>query len=155
MISTDAWEIDEGITDPVQFFALMPQLFPAATVLFVEGSSVNSAVERCYATFASLGPYIPKRQTFFPTAKLFRCAATPVLFETLSALAEQSATPEILDHLALYQGDRALLEWHDAFANAILLDASVPEGTVATLANTFGCRYGRAVFAKPRRWKLW
>jgi hypothetical protein len=144
MISAEPWEIDEGITDPARFFALVPQLFPDVTLFFAEGSAITSAAARCYATFASLGPYLPKRQTLFPTSKLFRCAATPGLFEALSALGQRSAPPELLDHLALYRDDRAVLEWPDAFANAMLLDETVPEQSVASLAKTFGCRYGRA-----------
>jgi hypothetical protein len=155
MTSMGPWDIDEGITDAARFFALVPELFPDATLFFAEGSSISSAAEQCYASFASPGPYIPKRQTSFPTSKLFRCAGAPGLFQSLSKLAERSASPELLDHLALYQGDRAVLEWHDAFANAMLLDASVPEQTVAALARAFDRPYGRARFRKVSWWKFW
>jgi hypothetical protein len=134
MTSTAPWGIDQGITDPARFFALMPEVFPDATVLFVEGTSISPVAERCYATFASPGPYIPDRQTFFPRSKLFRCAASPGLFQALSKLAERGASPELLDHLALYRGDRPVLEWHDAFANSLLIDGTIPEQTVASLA---------------------
>jgi hypothetical protein len=155
MISPEPWDIDEGITDPARFFALVPQLFPDVTLFFAEGTSITSAAARCYATFASPGPYLPHRQTLFPTSKLFRCAATPGLFEALSSLAQGSAPPELLDHLALYRDDRAVLEWHDAFANAMLLDDTVSEQSVAALARAFGCQYGRARFRKARWWKFW
>lgn len=84
----------------------------------------HSAAARSYASFASQGRYLPKRQTLFPIPKLIRCAATPGLFGALSALAQRSAPRALLDHLALYRGDRVILEWHDAFANAMLLDGS-------------------------------
>jgi hypothetical protein len=155
MTSPDPWDIDEGITDPVRFFALLPRLFPGATLFFAEGNSINSAAERCYATFASPGPYIPKRRTIFPKSRLFRCTAASGLFQALSTLAERSASPELLDHLALYQGDRAVLVWHDAFANAVLLDSTVPEETVAALANAFDRPYGRAVFRSAPWWRFW
>ena len=151
----DPWDIDEGIRDPARFFALVPELFPDATLFFAEGSSISSSVEQCYARFADPGPYIPKRQTIFPRSKLFRCAAAHDLFQSLSNLAGRSASPELLDHLALYQGDRAVLEWHDAFANAMLLDATVPEQTVASLARAFDRPYGRARFRKAPWWKVW
>ena len=150
----DLWEIEEGITDPARFFALLPELFPGATLFFAEGNSISSAAEQCYTRFADPGPYIPQRQTIFPRSKLFRCAATQGLFQLLSNLAGRSASPELLDHLALYNGDRTILAWPDAFANAMLLDATVPEQAVATLARAFDRRYGRARFRRPPWWKV-
>lgn len=138
------WDIDEGIEDPVRFFELLSELFPQATHLFVEGSSVDKDVEACYARYSDPGPYLPKRQTLWPRAKLFRCLATETLFRELAGLGAARAHPELLDHLSLYAGDRMLLEWHDAFANALLLDASLAEPTVAALAGAFGVQHGRA-----------
>jgi hypothetical protein len=153
MSQTDGWEIDEGITDPSRFFALIPKLLPQVTDVFIESSSPNAAAKRCYAEFAKPGAYLPARQTLFPPSKRFRCAATSEFFAAIGRVAETCATPELLDHLVLYQGDRELLLWHDAFANAILIDGSVSETAVASIATAFGRKYGKAVFQKPRRWK--
>jgi hypothetical protein len=142
------WDIDEGITDPVRFFALIPILLPNATHLFIEGSSISKEVVECYKRFADAGPYLPKRQTLWPRGRLFRCVASVELFSELSTLSARHATSEVLDHLALYQGERVLLAWHDAFANAILLDGELPATTVAALADAFGCEHGRAPFPK-------
>ena len=142
------WDIDEGITDPQRFFALLPSVLPTATLFFAEGTSIAKDVEQCYLRFANPGPYIPKRQTLLPRSRLFRCSASPAFFEALSGLSVKHAAPEILDHLSLYEGGRVLLDWHDAFANAILLDAALPEAAVARLAEPFGCAYGRARFPK-------
>jgi hypothetical protein len=37
------WDIDQGIEDPERFFELVGDIFPEATHLFVEGSSVAAA----------------------------------------------------------------------------------------------------------------
>ena len=140
------WDIEEGIADPERFFALLPSLLPSATLFFAEGNAITRDVEDCYLRFADPGPYIPKRQTLWPRSRLFRCSAEPAFFQALSHLGARHAAPELLDHLSIYEGERALLEWHDAFANAILLDATLPEATVACLAESFGCAYGRARF---------
>ena len=140
---TRAWDVSEGIRDPERFFALVPSLFPEAMHLFVEGSSIAPDVRACYARFEEPGPYLPGRQTFWPSSKLYRLKATPELFQSLSTLASRHAYAEILHHLGLYRDTQPLLQWHDAFANAILLDGELREETVAELAGAFGCEYGR------------
>jgi hypothetical protein len=59
------------------------------------------------------------------------------------AAAEGREADEVLHHLCLYADERCLIQWHDAFANGLLLDAALPEATVAALAKPFGVRYGR------------
>ena len=137
------WGIDEGVTDPARFFAMLPDTFPEATHIFIEGGSIASDVAACYARFADPGPYLAETQTIWPRSKKFRCVATRGFFEELANLAKDHAAPELLDHLSLYEGERVLLFWHDAFANAILLNHELPEATVASLASPFGCSYGR------------
>jgi hypothetical protein len=141
--STAQWDINEGVDDPSRFFRLLPKLFPTATVLFVEGTSITRDVLACYEQFRDPGPYLPRRQTLWPSAKRLRCTASAALFGALARLSDRHAVPELLDHLSLYDGERPLLEWPDAFMNAMLLGAAVPESTVATLAGEFGCQYGR------------
>jgi hypothetical protein len=133
-----------GIADPECFFSLVPEVLPDATHLFVEGGSISPDVAACYERVADPGPYLPRRQTVWPRARLFRCASSAALFAELADLAARHAAPELLDHLAIYRVERPLLNWHDAFANALLIDASVPEEKVAALASAFGCAYGRA-----------
>ena len=141
---TELWDIDEGIADLERFFKLVPDLLPEATHLFIEGSSVAGDVETLYARFADPGPYLPRRQTLWPRSKIFRCVAARPFFDELADLSVRHAAPEVLDHLSIYERDRMLLDWHDAFANALLLDGSLPETTVARLAGAFGVEYGRA-----------
>lgn len=138
------WDIDQGIEDPEDFFELVGDIFPEATQFFAEGSSVAEDVQACYERFADSGPYLPKRQTLWPRGKLFRCSATEELFRELAHLGARHAAPELLDHMSLYAGDRVLLEWHDAFANTLLLDGPLPESRVPRLAQPFGLKYGRA-----------
>jgi hypothetical protein len=139
----DPWHVDEGIEDPTRFFLSLPDLFPDATHLFAEGATVAEDVTDCYRRHADPGPYLPKRHTLWPRSPLHRCAASRELFEELARLSEAHASPELLDHLALYRDDSVLLDWPDAFGNALLLDGSLSESQVAALAVEFGCGYGR------------
>jgi len=74
----------------------------------------------------------------------YLCACTPEFFVELARLAATTRRERLLHHLYLYRDDHPLLWWHDAFANALLLSADLPETTVAALAKKFGRRYGRA-----------
>src|SRR5438067_774102 len=80
--------------------------------------------------------------TIWPVARKFRCAFMPALCEELGALAERHAEPELLDHLHIYEGTTALLEWHDAFANAMLLSGTIEERRIAAFAAELGLPHG-------------
>jgi len=142
-VTAGAWDIDEGIRDAERFFALLPSMFPTATLFFAEGTSVARDVQQCYERFADPGPFLPGRDTVWPCSQTFRCSTSPAFFQALSVLSAQHANPEILDHLSLYERDRMIFHWHDAFANAIQLDGALPESTIAALAKPFGCHYER------------
>ena len=72
---------------------------------------------------------------------MFRCKFSADLFEELALLAEHYAEPELLDHLCLFEGRGSLLEWHDAFANIILLPCSVPEEIVSKFSKELGLEF--------------
>ena len=101
----------------------------------------------CYERHPQLGKFLPSRNTIWPVSTKFRCAFTPTLFSELAALAEHHAEPEILDHLFVYAGETPLLEWHDAFANTMLLSGSLLEERIASFAAHIGVPYGKARFS--------
>ena len=140
---TNSWTIDEGITDPSRFLPLLPSAFPDATLLCVEGSSIAQDVMALYKAHRSRESNPSRRNTFFPTAHRIACTFSGELFGSLVQLADAHASHELLDHLAVFDGTRCLLEWHDAFANALMVDGDVPEATVAALATPFGVAYSR------------
>lgn len=61
--------------------------------------------------------------------------------ETLAEFAQDHAEPELLDHLSLYKEAEALIFWHDAFANVLLISRSTSEEVIAQLALELGLRY--------------
>ncbi len=138
------WDIDKGITDPVSFFQLLGELFPTATHLYVEGTSITRNVAAVYARYEDPGPYLPGRDTIWPASRTYRCRLGPALLAELALLGASHAQPELADHLSVYDGTRPLLRWHDAFANALIVASDVPETTVATLAGHYGVPYCRS-----------
>ena len=142
------WGIDEGKVDSSLFFRLLPKYFLHATTFYAEGTSISLDVIECYTKHLENGEHLPGTQTLFPRSKKFRCSFSPEFMASLALLAEQHAEPELLDHLFLYKGDEPLLEWHDAFANAILISRNVPESIVSGLAKELGLKYGKAGFGQ-------
>lgn len=140
------WDIEEGKVDSSQFFRLLAKYFPEATTFYAEGTSISRDLIEFYESYFEDGDFIPRRQTIFPRSKKFRCAVSHEFMESLADMAEHHAEPELLDHLFLYKNDEPLLEWHDAFSNAILISRKVTESVVAGFANELGLKYGKADF---------
>jgi hypothetical protein len=135
------WEIAEGEVDGARSFERC-----GGTSLRRPLSTLRA--NRCPVTswtFTSStneeGDYLPARQTLFPRSRKFRCHFSASFAAGLSALAEKHAEAELLDHVALYDGSREVLSWHDAFANVLLISRSMPEWTVSAFAADLGLRY--------------
>lgn len=141
------WDIEGGRVDSTYFFKLVLSHFGDATVVFVEGTTINSDVLDCYKRHLGKGKYLPGKQTIWPVSKRFGCLFSESLMNELSQLSLTHAESELMDHFFVYEGDHAILEWHDAFANAILISKSIPEEIVASFASELGLEYGEATFS--------
>ena len=143
---SDSWEIEQGRVDSAQFFAALWRHFPDATTFYAEGGggTIAPEVRECYAAHREEGEYVPRAETLWPRSAKFRCRFSAELMTALSALAERHATPELLDHLALYRGSTEVLSWPDAFGNVMWVSGSVSEEVVAAFAADLGLRYGHA-----------
>ena len=135
------WEIDQGIVDSTEFFRALPKYFPDATTFFAEGTVISADVIECYKSHFEEGDYLPGAQTILPKSGKYRCKYSKGFMEELASLSERHAEPELLDHLSIYKNNEPLLEWHDAFANIILVPQSVAEESVRNFASHFGLGY--------------
>ena len=64
--------------------------------------------------------------------------ASSELFSRLAEAASHRAEPEICDHLHLYRGQDALVQWFDAFTVPLLISKSVPLDRVERFASAVG-----------------
>ena len=145
MNTRDAWELEQGKVNSVRFFEALWRHFPEATTFHAEGgSAIAPEVRECYAAHREEGDYLPRAETIWPRSSKFRCRFSAEFMTALSALAENHAEPELLDHLTLYRGPTELLWWPDAFANVMWVSGSVSEDVVASFAADLGLRYGHA-----------
>jgi len=127
------WELS-GVRDAEQFFRCVGQL--GGTDLFLEASSQPEAVQQILAKRRLPGPYLPQRQTAWPASSQWRLPPTGDVLHQLADLARAHAAPELADHVFIYSGDAALVEWPDAFApdSPILISGGVAEDVVRDFA---------------------
>ena len=141
-----AWDIDRGIRNAEKFFRGLPKLFPDANLFIAQGSRIANDVAAFYRRHAPAAPSRPAELSRFTLTPRYFCHCSPEFFLELARFAAKKPREQLLHHLYLYRNGSQLIEWHDAFANALLLSADLPESTIAELANKFGARYGRARF---------
>jgi len=137
------WSLDEGFDNAALFFERIPSFFPHATLLCVEGVSMVPAADALYQAHQSSLENPFARNTLLPLPRRFACTFSVDLCEKLSILAQVHANQGLLDHLAVFDESTCLLLWHDAFANALEIDASVGEETVRTMAACFNVGFSR------------
>ncbi len=138
------WDIEEGEIDSTVFFELLPKYFGEATSIFVEGTSIEKEVISCYQKHQEKGKHLPGRQTIWPRSKCFRCLFSEDLIKELSFLSLNHAYPELMDHFFIYKGEHAILEWHDAFANAMLISKVISEKKISEFASNLSLEYCEA-----------
>ena len=143
------WEL-KGDPHAGPFFARLRAAFPAATHLFIEGAGIARDVDQFLRSAAQPGDYLPARQTIWPRPKQYRLACTDQNLDALAALAERHAEPELMDHLFVYAGPAALLEYPDAFGGRscpLCVSADADEQAVRNFAAVLGLEVLRVGFA--------
>lgn len=142
--SNKRWWIDDGIEDPAPFFNLVRIHLPEATQFGAEGTQISKRAHELYVRYADLQQDRAPRDVLWPLSDRYTCRCSDAFWSALIALAADSASSDLLHHMSLHAGHRALLTWHDAFApGSLTLDADVSETAVAAIAGAFGVRYGK------------
>ncbi len=133
------WEV-LGVSNAQRFFQSVGSVSLGGATLFLEGASQPLAVRQALERLRVPGPYLPESQTIWPRAQQWRLPFTATVFDELARLAGANAEPELADHLFIYAGDEALMEWPDAFAPdaPIHISAKVAEELVRELARRLG-----------------
>ena len=136
-----AWEVGSP-GDSALFFRSLPTLFSAQAVLYLEGQpteDVRSFLgQRPAQAVANVA-----RGTIWPRPRVFHIPLTIDNMTGLAALAEQHSELEIADHVHVYEGERVLLEWHDALLDdPFLVSKSVPVERLEGFCKLLGVEYG-------------
>src|SRR5262249_17753294 len=123
----------------------LPQLLPAGSVLYLEGSSVSKDVRDFLRPRQVAHPQKLARGTIWPRPECFHIPATPENIEGLAALFVTHAWPEICNHFHVYGPAGVILEWYDSFfTDPLYVSKAVPEDTVKSFCDLIGSQYSDA-----------
>jgi hypothetical protein len=136
---SQCWKVS-GVRTAVAFFRALVVLVPDATHLFLEGSPAPEVV-RLLADAADDASYAAPVGTIWSWPQKNRRSsvrASSELFVRLSDAASHLAEPEICDHLHVYRGPEALVQWFDAFSEPMLVSKAVAREQVERFAAAVG-----------------
>ena len=133
------WELEAGGVEPELFFRALPEHFPDATTLFIEGTANASEVLALLGEHAEAGEFLPGANTIWPESKKLRCRFSAPLAKALAEASRTLSVPEVCDHVFLYRGDDYLLYWHDAFDGSAGLAPDLSSDHVDAFARALGC----------------
>ena len=87
----------------------------------------------------------PRRQTLWPRSNVYRLRFDDPTLWALGDLSRRHAEPELFDHLFVYEGSKALLEYPDAFGQdcPALISADADEQRVRDFAAVLGLKLTR------------
>ena len=134
------WELQGETTFAVLLRAL-GDFLPAGSVLYFEGGSPDRKL------LDFLNAHAIPEQThvavaiLWPRPVYYHIPATPQNLAELAALAESHAEPELAVHFHAYQEEKVFLEWHDAFAQPMLIDGSIPEEHLKPFAEVLDMKF--------------
>jgi hypothetical protein len=136
---SQCWKVS-GVRMAEEFFRALPILVPDATHMFLEGSPAPD-IQQLLADAADGAVYGAPVGTIWSWPQKngrFGVRASSELFVRLSEAASHLAEPEICDHLHLYRGQEALMQWFDAFSEPMLVSKVVARERVERFASTVG-----------------
>jgi ketosteroid isomerase-like protein len=136
---SQCWKVS-GVKTAGDFFRAVSLLVPDATHMFLEGSP-DPDIETVLADAADDTDYSAPAGTIWSWPRKnrrFSVRASPELFVRLSEASSNHAEPEICDHVHLYRGGEALVQWFDAFSDPILISKSVAHERVERFASAVG-----------------
>ena len=124
------WQIT-GKVDLPSLLRAMTKLVPEGAILYLEDGTPPPDVKAFLETNSVPEVTHLAMGTIWPRPRIFHLPATQKNLTRLAELAEKCASPEVAIHLHVYQSNRVLLEWYDAFFDdPMYLSRDIPEDNV-------------------------
>jgi hypothetical protein len=131
------WVI-EGLKQPTAFFQHLPELLPADSILYVEGTSIVAEVSSFYSSHRAHNAVDVVRDTIAPVPDVYHFAFSPDVCAGLRRFAESHPVAEMFDHIKAYRGESLLFTFHDAFSGWLLISEHLPDDAVARFCQSLG-----------------
>ncbi|MCC6144022.1 MAG: hypothetical protein IT368_09465 [Candidatus Hydrogenedentes bacterium] len=138
--TTNHWQLP-GPRTFVEFLTALADWLPEDAIVCFENDSPDDDLKAFLDVHAVTERLHIESGTFSRTSRIWHIPASPGLLEELAALMDHHAEPELATHVHAYHGDEILLQWHDAFADPILLSGTLSGDQVRALAAAWGVSY--------------
>jgi hypothetical protein len=135
------WEITGEVELPSLLKAL-PKLVSAKAILYLEGGTppkdIKSFLDKhCVPEITHL-----EMGTIWPRPLVFHLPATSENLNKLSALAEKCNALEVAIHLHVYEQNKVLLQWYDAFCgDPMYLSRDITEDNIKAFCVDLSLQY--------------
>ena len=134
------WEV-EGKTTFAALLRALADFLPDGCILYFEGGSPDQKLLDFFNAHAIAEQAHVAVGILWPRPVYYHVPATRQNLAELSLFAESRAEPELAVHFHVYRDGKVLLEWHDAFAQPMLLDGGLPESQVQSFAEALGMTF--------------
>ena len=135
------WEVTRP-SDPAGFFEALGTLAPPEAILAVQ-DPMGPEVRRFLTDRAAAHKTRVQAGTIWPRPTFFHVQCSPDNLKELAVLARRHSYPEMGIHLHVYQDDRVILEWYDAFDTGLDISKRVDEESVRKFCEACGSSYKR------------
>lgn len=135
------WRVAGDMRDHSAFFRNLPLLVPADGILILEGGRHPRAL-RAFLAAHALPPLAESpRGTSWPTQQKHCLPTTEAFLRNLADQTEHCAAPEVSEHLYVYRNQDMVLQWFDAFSEALYVSQLLPTVQLERFCAALGLSY--------------
>ena len=143
-ISRSHWEMD-GPETFADLFKVLQGWLPEGAILYFEGGYPDAEITDFFNKQSIPEPVSVAKGTIWPRPRICHIPATNAVLAELAVIMEHHAEPELAVHFHVYRDNTVLIEWHDAFAQPILMSGLISEEQIGVLAGRIGKDYRKIV----------
>jgi hypothetical protein len=143
-MSTPCWEVPARDVDAAEFFESLAVLCPEGSVLVIEGGKHSPDLRRFLEAHAVPATVTVPRGTVWPRSTSFHLPVSREILAAMASACENSAAPEVCDHLHVYQGEACVVQWYDAFSDSMWVSQAVPRGALVEFCGPLGLEFAEA-----------
>lgn len=141
------WEVTSA-KDLSPFLRAIADLVPPQSVLYIEGCSPPKDIQTYLDAHKAVNITKVAMGTIWPRPKCFHMPITTDNIEGFAELTENIATPEAAIHLHVYEGNKILLQWFDAFSDPLYITKEISEDKVKNFCSKLGISYKEYIVRK-------
>jgi hypothetical protein len=138
---TFGWDI-EGVSDSALFFKSLIKLLPSGCNLYLDSGCPSKELEQFFSKNLAISTTKIEAGTIWPfTGEGIHLKISEKILMELSELTTRHEDSEIAVHFHIFKGKEKILEWHDAFANVMLINTIISEDKIKEFCDIHQAKY--------------